>query len=36
METDGKVKKSVVIGKVQQCFIYKPLPKIKLNCKNCK
>ena len=35
MGTNAKVK-STVIGKAQKGFVYKPLPKIKLNCKNCK
>lgn len=36
MGTDGKVKNSTVIGKAQVRFVYKPLPKMKSNCKNCK
>lgn len=36
MGTDVKVRSSKVIGKAQKGFVYKPLPKIKLNCKNCK
>ena len=35
MGTSGKVKSSRVYGS-QQRYVYKPLPKIKLNCKNCK
>ena len=35
MGTDTKVKKSMVIGGAQKSFVYKPLPKLKSNCKNC-
>lgn len=36
MGTDSKVKSSKVYGS-QQRYVYKPLPKMKLNnCKNCK
>ena len=37
MGTNVKVKSSTVINSKQnKSFVYKPLPKIKLNCKNCK